>query len=135
MNHKVGRMIFAIAVGLIVAVSSYRWITNPEGREARAQQVNVVEAARVHLRSIVARESLEIVDTLAPNRVVGKGYVFPEGDAWVVSGYYRRDDMDTWHPFLMSLGPDLALLTLKLKDADPGLASRAEADPSLEIVK
>jgi hypothetical protein len=134
-NHRVGRILFAIAVGLIVAVSSYRWITNPEGREARAQQVNVVEAARVHLRSIVASESLEIVDTLAPNRVVGKGYVFPEGDGWVASGYYRRGDTDTWHPFLMSLGPDLARVSLKLKDDDPGLASRAAADPSLEIVK
>lgn len=135
MNHRVGRILFAIAVGLIVATWSYRWITNPEGRELRAQQVNVVEASRVQLRSIVDSESLQIVDTLAPNRVVGKGYVFPEGEGWVVSGYYRRDDADTWHPFLMTLGSDLSLASLKLKDDDPGLARRAEAEQALEIVK
>jgi hypothetical protein len=134
MNHRVGRIAFALGIGLLVAVFSYRWITDPEGREARAVQVTVVEASRARLRSAIGNESLEIVDTLARNRVVGKGYVFPEGDGWSVSGFYRRDDGDRWHPYLMSLTSDLDLASLKVQDRDPGLAERAKSDPLLDVV-
>lgn len=134
MNHRIGRVAFALIVGSIVAVSSYRWITDPGGREERELQVRVVEVSRGHLRDQVGIESLEIVDTLAPNRVAGKAYVFPEGDGWSVSGYYRRDDNDGWHPFLMSLRPDLTLVSLKVQDRDSELLGRANASDQLEVV-
>ena len=134
MNHRVGRISFALLVGLIVAFSSYRWITDPGGREERALQVTVVEASRSRLRSETGLESIEIVDTLAPNRVVGKAYVFPEGEGWSVSGFYRRDDNDRWHPYLMSLTVDLTLVSLKVQDRDPELARRANSSPVLEVV-
>ncbi len=134
MNHRVGRFVFALVVGLMVAVYSYRWITDPEGREARLLEVNVVEASRAVLRETIGVESLEIVDTLAPNRVVGKAYVYPEGNGWSVSGYYRRDDNDRWHPYLMMLSDDFMLVTLKIQDNDPELGQRAEQDHTLEVV-
>ncbi|HNP66159.1 MAG TPA: hypothetical protein PKH39_19690 [Woeseiaceae bacterium] len=134
MNHRVGRTVFALVVGLLVAVNSYRWITDPQGRAARMLEIEVVEASRARLREIIGVEPLDIVDTLAPNRIVGKAYVYPEGDGWSVSGYYRRNDGDRWHPYLMKLSQDFTLVTLKVQDTDPGLARRAESDTVLKVV-
>lgn len=135
MNHRVGRIVFATAVGLIVALLSYRWITDPTGRMEREQQIAVVEASRETLRTVVDLPDFEIVDTLAPDRKVGKAYIYPEGSAWAVSGYYRRDEDDRWHPYLMSLDTDLSLISLKIQDSDPGLARKAASDARLEIVR
>ena len=99
----------------------------------RALQETVVEASRGHLRSVVGSAPLEIVDPLSPNRKAGKVYVYPEGDNWAVSGYYRRDENDRWHPYLMMLKADLSLSSLKLKDRDQRLIERAAKDPQLEI--
>jgi len=133
MDHRIGRAVFALVVGLLVALASYQWITNPEGRTERALQESVVEAARGHLKSVIGSESLEIVDPLLPNRKAGKVYVYPEGDDWAVSGYYRRDENDRWHPYLMMLKADLSLSFLKLQDRDQQLTERAAMDPMLEI--
>jgi len=133
MNHRIGRIVFVFVIGLLVASFSYRWITNPEGRVERALQESVVEASRGHLRSVVGIDSLEIVDPLAPNRKAGKVYIYAEGDGWTVSGYYRRDEDDRWHPYLMTLGNDQSLSFLKLQDRDQQLIERAALDPLLEI--
>lgn len=124
---------FAIGVGLIVASLSYQWITDPQGREERALQVNVVETAREVLTAVIGAASLEIVDPVSPNRKVGKVYVYPEGGAWSVSGFYRRSDDDRWHPFLMSLDAELELVSLKVQDSDAELLERARTDSSLEV--
>lgn len=131
MNHRVGRMIFSLAVGLVIAAVSYRWITNPEPRMERVRQERVVEVSRSLLAPLVASDELEIVDPLAPNRKVGKVYVYAEGPGWAVSGYYRRDDADRWHPYLMTLTKDLQLVRLRVQDA--GLAGQAVTNPALEI--
>ncbi len=133
MNHKIGRVVFAVAVGLLVATFSYRWITNPDGREQRILQVGVVESSRTHIRALVDSGSLEIVDPVSPNRKVGKVYVYPDGEAWSVSGFYRRGEGDRWHAYLMALDAELALLSLKIQDSEPGLLERAALDPLLEI--
>ena len=133
MNHRIGRIVFVFVIGLLVASVSYRWITNPEGRVERALQESVVGASRGHLRSAVGIDSLEIVDPLAPNRKAGKVYVYAEGDGWAVSGHYRRDENDRWHPYLMTLNTDQSLIFLKLKDRDQQLIERAASDPLLEI--
>jgi hypothetical protein len=133
MDHRIGRSVFALVVGLLVAWASYQWITNPEGRSERTLQESVVEASRGHLKSVVGGTSLEIVDPLSPNRKVGKVYVYPEGGDWAVSGYYRRDENDRWHPYLMMLTADQSLSFLKLKDRDQRLIERATKDPLLEI--
>jgi hypothetical protein len=131
MDHRIGRTGFALLAGLIVAVLSFNWITNPEGREERVLQVAVVESSRAHIRDVVGSESLEIVDPLSPSRKVGKVYIYPEGNAWSVSGFYRRDEGDTWHPYLMSLSGDHGLTLLKLEDK--AFVERAAKDPLLEV--
>lgn len=131
MNHRIGRIVFALVVGLTIAAVSYRWITNPEPRVERAREETVVEVSRSLLAPVVASDDLEIVDPLAPNRKVGKVYVYAEGPGWAVSGYYRRDKADRWHPYLMTLTRDLELVRLKVQDAE--LAGQAAANPALEI--
>jgi len=133
MNHRIGRILFATVVGLLVAGLSYQWITNPAGREERVLQIGVVDAAREHLATAIANEDLQIVDPVAPNRKVGKVYVYPEGDAWAVSGYYRRGDTERWHPYLMSLDSELKFKSLKAQDSDPALLERARLDPRLDV--
>jgi len=133
MNHRFGRVAFALIVGLLVAVMAYRWVTDPSGRVERAQQERAVIISRDHLRLVVGSKSLEIVDALLPNRKVGKVYVYPEDGGWAVSGYYRRDEEDRWHPYLMSLNSELAMTYLKMQDRNPQLTERAAADPLLEI--
>ncbi len=132
MNHRVGRAVFSLVVGLAVAVFSYRWITNPAPRIERAQEEQVVQASRSLLTTIVASDSLQIVDPLAPDRNVGKVYIYAEGPGWAVSGYYRRDDAERWHPYLINLSQDLTLLRLKVQDAR--LSAQAADNPALEIV-
>ena len=131
MNHRTGRLLFAFFVGLAVAVFSFKWITNPDSREERAREEQVVQISRSLLSSIVESDSLEIVDPLAPNRKVGKVYVFAEAPGWAVSGYYRRSGGDRWHPYLMRLTENFDLYRLKVQDE--ALAERAAADATLEI--
>ncbi len=133
MNHRIGRTVFALVIGLLAATFAYQWISNPAGREERALQVSVVEASRRHLQAVVDAGALEIVDPVSPNRKVGKVYIYPEGQGWEISGYYRRSVDDSWHPYLLSLSADQSLAQLKIKDRSEGLAERAAKDPQLEI--
>ena len=138
MNHRVGKILFAMVVGIAVATLSFRWITNPEPRAERALQENVVEVARQVIKSVVMDFTIEIVDPLSPNRKVGKVYVYRKGEksdkgGWDVSGYYRRDENDRWHPFLIVLSDELQLEHLKVGDEDQELIDRAENDPTLEV--
>lgn len=132
MNHRIGRMLFAFGIGLVVAFYSYQWITNPEPRAERAAEEQVVERSRIELRSLLAEDSLELVDPLSPDRKVGKVYVYAEGPGWAVSGYYRRGVQDPWHPYLMTLTDDLEFVRLKAKDAL--LLNQAAGDTRLEVV-
>ena len=132
MDHRVGRAVFSLVVGLAVAVFAYRWITNPAPRIERAQEEQVVQVSRSLLTTIVASDALQIVDPLSPDRKVGKVYVYAEAPGWAVSGYYRRDETDRWRPYLMNLSEDLTLVRLKVQDAE--LAGQAADNTALEIV-
>ncbi len=116
MNHRVGRAVFALAAGLAVSLVAYRWITDPGPRAQRAAEERAVGAARVLVEEAVGAGPLEIVDPLAPDRKVGKVYVYAEGPGWAVSGYYRRDERDRWHPFLVLLSPGLELREFRAED-------------------
>ena len=133
MNHRAGSAVFALFIGLLVVYLSFHWVTNPEGREKRSLEVAVVESSRVLIDAVIDAGTLEIVDPLSPNRKVGKVYVYPEGEGWAVSGFYRREEGDRWHPYLMLLTEDHSLVSLKLQDSSPQLLKRAESDPLLEI--
>lgn len=131
MNHRIGRAVFATVVGLTVAVWSYEWITDPSGREERAEQEQTVLKARELLADITQIQSIEIVDPLAPQRKVGKVYVYRSESGWEVSGYYRRGEGDLWHPYLRWMASDHTLTTVRVND--PGLPEEVVANPKLEV--
>lgn len=132
MNHRVTRLIFASAVGLLVAFFAFSWITNPVPRAERQLEESVVAAARERLQDTLALAAIEVVDPLAPDRKVGKSYVYRAQQGWEVSGYYRRGEGDRWHPFLMSLDATHAITHLKVRDA--AFVERARDDVMLEAL-
>jgi len=132
MNHRIGRLVFAFAVGLIVAVLSFKWITNPAPRAERALEEATVTVARQLLQETVASNALEFVDPLSPDREVGKSYVYRASIGWEVSGYYRRGAGDGWHPFLMGISSSNELVSLKVQDA--AMVEQAKDNPLLEVL-
>ena len=116
MNHRIGRNLFALGVSLAVAVIAFQWITDPEPRERRQAEENAVQVSRELLRDAVGERDIEIVDPLAPNRKVGKVYVFAESPGWAISGHYRRSENDRWHAYLMRLNNNLELHAFKAQD-------------------
>ncbi len=131
MDHRRGQWLFGLAVGLIVAFGAYRWVTDPAPREERQRQEVVVRTARTHLGESLGVESLELVDPLAPQRKVGKVYVYRAGHGWEVSGYYRRGEDDDWHPYLMNLNATLEMTHLRIKDK--ALAALADRDDRIDV--
>ena len=132
MSHRIGRILFGLVVGLGAAVLAYQWISDPEPRAQRALEERAVQSARAALREVVGHDALEIVDPLAPNRKVGKVYVYPEPPGWAVSGFYRRGESDRWHPFLLTLDSEFAIRGLKVRDK--ALAGMSTEVPILEVV-
>lgn len=133
MNHRKGRLIFAAVAGIVVALLSYRWISDPAPKMERERQKLAVAESRRVLADALSIGDLELVDALAPNRRVGKVYIYPTADGWEISGYYRRDENDRWHPYLMSLSQSLALETIKVRDTEIALVERAEKNPKLNV--
>ena len=132
MNHRIARLAFALGIGLLVAFMAFKWITDPEPRAERQLEESVVAVSRLHLQEILGSKRIESVDPLSPNRKVGKTYVYRAGDGWEVSGYYRRDENDRWHPYLMSLDASQAMTHLKIQDSM--LRESAEQNELLEIL-
>lgn len=127
-------MIVAFSIGVALAIYVFHLATDPERGDQRAEEEAIVHAARdVLLRYIGADGTLEIVDPLAPNRAIGKTYVYPANGGHEVSGHYRRGETGAWHPFLLRLDADGQLVELAVRDADGGLRRRAAGDPRLSI--
>ena len=136
-NHKVISMVVALAVGVFLALFSYQRFDEEVPGQERVKEEVAVLASRQILQSLVAPgEKLEIVDPLAPSRVIGKSYIYPADHGWQLSGYYRRQDRGTnerWHPYLMSLDGELTLLTLSVQDTDQQLKASAADDPRFTV--
>ncbi len=130
MNHKVGRIVFAFAIGIALALYGYDRVTDPLPRQQRIEEEAVVSLARDILKSFIAPDStLQFVDPLRPDRKIGKVYIYPTEDGWEVSGHYRRREQDPWHPWLMSVDASMRLQSLLVRDENPQLVARASADP------
>jgi hypothetical protein len=129
-NHRVTRWIFAFAAGLLLSLYAFERISDPEPARERAREEAVVLTARGILQRYVApRQSLDMVDPLQPNRKIGKVYVYPADAGWEISGHYRRNVDDRWHPYLMSLDGEMRLTSLAVKDADERLLALSSRDP------
>ncbi len=132
--HRIIRPVVAFSVGIVLALYAFERISDPEPARQRAREEAVVISAREILKSYVPADGeIEIADALAPNRVAGKVYIYPTDDGWEVSGYYRRNESDRWHPFLMSLNANIDLVSLSVRDADENLGAAADDDPKLSV--
>lgn len=133
-NHRVLRPVIAFAVGVAVAFYAYDRATDPRPGLQRDKEEAVVSASRDILRGYLGPAAdLQIVDPLAPDRKVGKVYVYPAADGWEVSGHYKRGGGDRWHPYLMRLDSASRLVELSVRDDDARLATRADRDPKLKL--
>lgn len=133
-NHRVMRWVVAFGVGLAVSLYAFQRISDPQPGIQRAREEAVVRSARSILIETISPDSaLELVDPLAPDRKVGKVYVYPTGSGWEVSGHYRRGPADDWHPFLMQLDDASTLVRLAVRDSDARLTSAAAEDPKLTV--
>jgi hypothetical protein len=102
-HHRIIRLVIAFAVGILLALYSFERISDPEPARQRAREEAIVMSAREILKSYVPAEGeIEIADPLAPNRIAGKVYIYPAENGWEVSGHYRRNASDRWHPFLIA---------------------------------
>ena len=116
--HRIIRPVVAFSVGIALALYAFERISDPEPARQRAREEAVVISAREILKSYVPADGeIEIADALAPNRVAGKVYIYPTDVGLVLSGYYRRNESDRWHPFLMSLNSITNLFSLSFRDA------------------
>jgi hypothetical protein len=131
-NHRAGQWLFAAGVGLLVAFGAYRWASDSGRQAERELQIRAVEMARIHLAKALSPAELELVDPVSPDRKVGKTYVYRDGSGWQVSGFYRRDQRDLWHPFLLTMDQDLALSHLKISDA--AMLGRFSASDRVEVL-
>lgn len=121
-----------MTVGLLVAIGAWRWAADPAPRIERAKEEAAVVAAREHLGQLLPIGEPQLVDPLAPDRKVGKVYVYRAGDGWEVSGFYRRGNDDRWHPYLMKLDAAHAMTHLRVQDAE--LLDLGKANPVLEVL-
>lgn len=134
-NHKLIRPLVALVLGLLLAVYAYQRITDPEPARQRAREEAVVMSAREILQSYVAPGAeIEFVDPVSPNRKVGKVYVFPAEHGWEISGHYRRNESDSWHPYLMNLSREAELESLAVRDGADRLIGMSAQDPKFSAV-
>ncbi len=134
-SHKVVRPLVAVTVGLVLALYSYQRITDPEPGLQRATEEAIVMVARDILQSYVSPGNLiEIVDAVSPASKVGKSYVYPTDDGWELSGHYRRDESDRWHPYLMVLNGDAGLKSLAVQDGNDRLIGMSAQDPKFSAL-
>ena len=132
--QKVLRLIIAFGIGLALAGYAYFWVTDPEPARQRALEERVVLEARATLVNYLSSQpELQIIDPLEPNRKVGKVYIYPASDGWEISGFYRRDEADVWHPWLMNLDAQLSLLSLAVRDSDQQLNKLAAGDKKFSV--
>lgn len=135
-SHRFTKMLVAFGIGFALALYAFHFATDPRTAEQRAAEEATVYTARGILQRYISPGGpLEIVDPLAPDRAIGKVYIYPSGDGFEVSGYYRRGEGDFWHPFLMKLDAESRLVELSVRDTDPGLRRRAGEDPAFVVTE
>lgn len=129
------KWVVACGIGLILAFLAFQRATDPLPTRQKAIEEAVVVESRQLLASYVSPGSeLQLVDPLSPDRKVGKVYIWPNDKGWEVSGHYRRNDRDPWHPYLMQLDRSSSLLSLAVKDGNDRLIGMSATDEKFSAV-
>ena len=134
MNHTTGKWIFALLIGGVLAWLAFERATDPVPIQQKKQQEQTVQISRGILHDWVSPDSaLQIVDPLDPDHRIGDSYIWPNGNEWDVSGFYRRDAADAWHPYIMRLDGENRMVSLSVRDEDIALRERAESDDRVTV--
>lgn len=134
-NHKLVRPLVALAIGVVLALYTYQCVTDPEPGLQRVREEGIVMVARDILQSYVSPgNAIEIVDAVSPASQVGKVYIYPTDEGWELSGHYRRDENDRWHPYLMALNGEAGLVSLAVRDGNDRLIGMSAQDPRFSAV-
>ena len=113
----------------------YQYVSDRQPILQRVKEESVVISSREILHNYVSpRNHIEIVDPVSPNRSVGKVYIYPTDDGWEVSGYYRRNQNDLWHPYLMLLNGDVGLILLTVQDTNDNLIEISALNHDFSVV-
>lgn len=131
-DNQVARITFGLLIGILVAFFSYQWITDSSRRVERRLEESVVTEVRTILAETLLLTGLEIVDPLLTNREAGKSYIYRTATGWQVSGYYRRQEEDPWHPFLMDLDSSGTMTNVRVDD--PEMVKPASTNALLEVL-
>lgn len=92
------------------------------------------ESRQILISYVFPEVEMQLVDPLAPDRKVGKSYIWPVEGGWEVSGYYRRDESDHWHPYLMNLDSAFGLRSLAVRDGNQRLIGMSAQDDRFSAV-
>jgi len=134
-NQKLGGIILSLVVGGVAALYAYDRATDPlPGLQRELEEVVVIRAREILKGYVAPASDIEVVDSVDPDRKVGKVYIAPIEGGWEVSGHYRRGAEDKWHPWLMSVDTSMQLQMLSLKDSAPDLGRLASTDPKFDAV-
>ena len=134
-NNPWIRWAVSIGVSVALALLAFQWATDPVPAQQRAIEEAVVRESRQILVSYVfPAGEMQLVDPLAPDRKVGKSYIWPVEDGWELSGYYRRDESDQWHPYLMNLDAAFGLRSLAVRDGNQRLIGMSAQDDRFSAV-
>jgi len=129
------KWLVAFGVGFTLAIMAYLRATDPEPmRQKLVQEAVVAESRQILTAYVRPGGELQLVDPLAPDRKIGKTYVWPTDSGWEVSGYYRRGESDVWHPYLMVLDSNSVLVSLAVKDANDRLIGMSSQDERFSAV-
>jgi hypothetical protein len=134
-NHRLVSIIISLVVGVAAALYAYDRATDPlPGLQRELEEVVVIRAREILKAYVAPVSEIEVVDSVDPDRKVGKVYIAPIKGGWEVSGHYRRSAEDEWHPWLMSVDAAMQLQMLSLRDSDPDLGRLASTDPKFDAV-
>ena len=116
-EYTVKQVIFALITGFGLSWLVYQSSVQPPYETQRQTEEVIINKANVLLiKSLNLPLGLEVIDPIKPDKDVGKTYISPNGREWQVSGYYRRNELDEWHPWLINLDENHKLIRLSVQD-------------------
>ena len=115
-QHTINQKVFAVIIGFAVSYYAYKWAVDPAPRLQRQTEEKIVSYARKSFFQLLElTEQTKVIDPLNPDRKVGKTYLASSENGWQVSGFFRRDDLEHWYPWLMNLDNDLNIVELRIQ--------------------
>lgn len=134
-KYTIKQIIFALTIGFALSWTVYQSTVKPPYQAQRQLEEKIIKKANILLiESLQLPVGIEVIDPINPDKDVGKTYISPENEKWQISGYYRRSEMDDWHPWLMNLDQDLLFIELSVQDSPYLFSEEILSNKSISIL-